>query len=92
MTFQPCRPATIKLLPYERAPFGGRSFFGVWGGEAAAWAQNVWTAPRWLEAASIGQAVRALTALQRNWRGHALPESGHQRRQAFTAMMNTTTR
>ena len=53
------------------------------GDEAAAWAQNVWTAPRWLEAASIGQAVRALTALQRNWRGHALPESGHQRRQAL---------
>ena len=53
------------------------------GGEAAAWAQNVWTAPRWLEAASIGQAVRSLTALQRNWRGHALPESGHQRRQAL---------
>ena len=22
MTFQPCRPATIKLLPYEGAPFG----------------------------------------------------------------------
>lgn len=53
------------------------------GGEAAAWAQNVWTAPRWLEAASIGQAVRQLTALQRNWRGHSLPESGHQRRQAL---------
>lgn len=53
------------------------------GGTAAAWAQNVWTAPRWLEAASIGQAVRALTALQRNWRGHILPESGHQRRQAL---------
>lgn len=53
------------------------------GEEPAVWAQNVWTAPRWLEAASIGQAVRALTALQRNWRGHALPESGHQRRQAL---------
>lgn len=53
------------------------------GGTAAAWSQNVWTAPRWLEAASIGQAVRALTALQRNWRGHILPESGHQRRQAL---------
>lgn len=53
------------------------------GEEPAAWAQNVWTAPRWLEAVSIGQAVRALTALQRNWRGHALPESGHQRRQAL---------
>ena len=25
MTFQPCRPATIKLLPYERAPFDERS-------------------------------------------------------------------
>lgn len=53
------------------------------GVEPTAWAQNVWTAPRWLEAASIGQAARALTALQRNWRGHALPESGHQRRQAL---------
>lgn len=49
----------------------------------AAWAQNVWTAPRWLDAPSIGQAVRQLTALQRNWRGHSLPESGHQRRQAL---------
>ena len=27
MTFQPCRPATIKLLPYKRAPFVNRSFF-----------------------------------------------------------------
>ena len=27
MTFQPCRPATIKLLPYERAPFWMASFF-----------------------------------------------------------------
>lgn len=53
------------------------------GQAAAAWAQNVWTAPRWLDAPSIGQAVRQLTALQRNWRGHALPESGHQRRQAL---------
>ena len=26
MTFQPCRPATIKLLPYERAPSGGPLF------------------------------------------------------------------
>ena len=30
MTFQPCRPATIKLLPYEGAPFGAR-FFVAWG-------------------------------------------------------------
>lgn len=29
MTFQPCRPATIKLLPYERAPFELRRFFGI---------------------------------------------------------------
>ena len=28
MTFQPCRPATIKLLPYERAPFVVRLFKG----------------------------------------------------------------
>lgn len=27
MTFQPCRPATIKLLPYGGAPFEGASFF-----------------------------------------------------------------
>lgn len=53
------------------------------GREAAVWAQTVWTAPRWLEAPSIGRAVRQLTALQRNWRGHAVPGSGHQRRQAL---------
>lgn len=55
----------------------------AYGREPAAWAQNVWTAPRWLTADSIRQAVRQLTALQRNWRGHQLPESGHQRRQAL---------
>ena len=29
MTFQPCRPATIKLLPYGGAPFGNTCFFIV---------------------------------------------------------------
>lgn len=53
----------------------------VRGRAPAAWAQNVWTAPRWLPVASIGDAVRQLTALQRNWRGHYLRDGGQVRRQ-----------
>ena len=53
------------------------------GTEPAAWAQNVWTEPRWIPITSIGSGARQLSALQRNWRGHLLPESGHQRRQAL---------
>jgi len=34
---------------------------------AAAWAQNVWYAPRRLAIASIGDAARQLRAVQRNW-------------------------
>ena len=51
------------------------------GTEPAAWAQNVWTAPRWLPVVSIGDAARQLTALQRNWRGHCLRDGGQVRRQ-----------
>lgn len=53
----------------------------VRGTEPAAWAQNVWTAPRWLPIVSIGDAARQLTALQRNWRGHCLRDGGQVRRQ-----------
>ncbi len=50
------------------------------GAESAVWAQNVWTAPFWLEAASIGEAARGLAAVQRNWRAHLDFESGLNRR------------
>jgi 23S rRNA (cytidine2498-2'-O)-methyltransferase len=33
----------------------------------AAWAQNVWYAPRRITIASIGEAAKALRAIQRNW-------------------------
>lgn len=39
----------------------------------AAWAQNVWRAPFFLEIASIGEAVRALKAIQRNWALYSPP-------------------
>jgi 23S rRNA (cytidine2498-2'-O)-methyltransferase len=46
------------------------------GGPArpAAWAQNIWHAPRRLAVASIGDAARQLRAIQRNWAlyAHAL--------------------
>ena len=56
------------------------------GSSAAAWAQNVWLQPRWLPIASIGDAARQLTALQRNWRAHVPPpgvEPGFRRRLAL---------
>ena len=56
------------------------------GSAAAAWAQNVWLQPRWLPIASIGDAARQLTALQRNWRAHVPPpgvEPGFRRRLAL---------
>lgn len=34
---------------------------------AAAWAQNIWLAPREIDIASIGAAAASLRALQRNW-------------------------
>src|SRR5205814_6809884 len=33
----------------------------------AAWAQNVWYAPQRITIASIGEAAKALRAIQRNW-------------------------
>lgn len=56
------------------------------GSAAAAWAQNVWFQPRWIPVASIGDAARKLTALQRNWRAHVPPpgvEPGFRRRLAL---------
>ena len=56
------------------------------GSAPAAWAQNVWLQPRWLSVASIGDAARQLTALQRNWRAHVSPpgvEPGFRRRLAL---------
>ena len=56
------------------------------GSAPAAWAQNVWLQPLWLPVASIGDAARQLTALQRNWRAHVPPpgvEPGFRRRLAL---------
>ncbi|WP_300155980.1 SAM-dependent methyltransferase [Solidesulfovibrio sp.] len=47
-----------------------------------AFAANVWTAPEFLPAASIGQAAKALTNIQRNW---SLVPTGHFRRAALVA-------
>ncbi len=33
----------------------------------AAWAQNVWLAPKWFSIASIGDGAKQLKAMQRNW-------------------------
>jgi len=46
----------------------------------AAWAQNIWLAPREIPVASIGEAATALRGLQRNWGAYA-PE--HVRRTAL---------
>jgi 23S rRNA (cytidine2498-2'-O)-methyltransferase len=48
----------------------------------AAWAQNVWYAPRLLKIASIGDAARQLRAIQRNW---ALYPNEFHRRAALIA-------
>ncbi|WP_029460674.1 SAM-dependent methyltransferase [Solidesulfovibrio alcoholivorans] len=48
----------------------------------AAFAANVWTAPEFIQATSIGQAAKALTAIQRNW---SLVPTGHFRRAALVA-------
>lgn len=50
------------------------------GTEPAAWAQNVWTEPRWIPITSIGSGARQLSALQRNWRAHIPTLGGHVRR------------
>ncbi len=52
---------------------------------AAAWALNVWTAPRELPAASIGAASDALRAIQRNW-GY-LPFDNNSRASLITARL-----
>ncbi|MBG0776823.1 MAG: hypothetical protein H0S85_10385 [Desulfovibrionaceae bacterium] len=46
----------------------------------AAWAQNVWLDPQYLPVASIGDAVKKLKAVQRNW---ALFSVDHHRRAAL---------
>ncbi|NKC32762.1 SAM-dependent methyltransferase [Falsiroseomonas selenitidurans] len=48
----------------------------------AAWALDVWTAPREIPVASVKQAADALRAIQRNWSGHA---AAHHRRSALIA-------
>jgi len=48
----------------------------------SAWAQEVWTAPRLIEIASIKSAADALRAIQRNWGAY---EAGHHRRMALIA-------
>jgi 23S rRNA (cytidine2498-2'-O)-methyltransferase len=49
---------------------------------AAAWAQNIWLDPVEIAAPSIGQAAKALRAIQRNW---ALHPVAHHRRAALIA-------
>jgi 23S rRNA (cytidine2498-2'-O)-methyltransferase len=49
---------------------------------AAAWVANVWRDPLRIEIASIGDAVRRLRAIQRNW---ALYSAAHHRRAALIA-------
>ena len=46
----------------------------------AAWALDVWTAPRLIPIASVKSAADALRAMQRNWVGYA---AGHHRRSAL---------
>jgi len=50
--------------------------------QPAAWAANVWFAPMFLSIASIGDAVKQLRAIQRNW---ALYSFAHHRRAALIA-------
>lgn len=51
----------------------------------AAWAQNIWLDPLTLPIASVGDAVRALKGLQRNW--HAHPVSEFRRAALITAQL-----
>jgi 23S rRNA (cytidine2498-2'-O)-methyltransferase len=48
----------------------------------AAWALDIWTAPREIPAASVKAAADALRALQRNWQGYGV---AHHRRMALIA-------
>ena len=55
----------------------------VRGDYCSPWAQVTWLAPRWMKAASIGDAARQLRAAQRNWRAYSPVESGLHRRSAL---------
>ncbi|MBI1243519.1 MAG: hypothetical protein GC202_00805 [Alphaproteobacteria bacterium] len=58
----------------------GRLLIAPGAPRAAAWAQNIWLEPMRLPAPSIGQAAKALRAIQRNW---ALYDFAHHRRAAL---------
>ena len=45
----------------------GRLLLSPGPAKPAAWAQNIWMEPQVLEVASIGEAAKALKAIQRNW-------------------------
>jgi 23S rRNA (cytidine2498-2'-O)-methyltransferase len=60
----------------------GRLVLAKGGPRPAAWVANLWRAPRRLPIASIGDAVRQLRAIQRNW---ALYSQSHHRRAALIA-------
>jgi 23S rRNA (cytidine2498-2'-O)-methyltransferase len=60
----------------------GRLVLAAGPARPAAWAQNIWHAPRRLAVASIGDAARQLRAMQRNW---ALYSSDFHRRAALIA-------
>lgn len=51
----------------EVAEEHGRLMLAPGPARPAAWAQNVWHEPQVLEVASIGEAAKALKAIQRNW-------------------------
>lgn len=50
------------------------------GKECPLWAQNIWLEPKRLEFSSIGEAVKHLRGIQRNWWFHS---TGHHRRGAL---------
>lgn len=58
----------------------GRLILGAGGPQPSAWAQNVWRNPRWMPVQSIGDGVRQLKSLQRNWHLHSVD---HHRRAAL---------
>lgn len=50
----------------------GRLIFAEGSPKPCAWAQNVWRNPQWIGMDSIGDGVRKLKELQRNWHLHSV--------------------
>lgn len=70
----------VELGPRVLAQYG-RLIFAGGGAEATAppcaWAQNIWRNPQWIGIDSIGDGVKKLKELQRNWHLHS---TDHHRR------------